>query len=208
VGRKQKHNVSTQRSVGTPGAIDAVAPPVPTEHHHRAAHSNAEIIKMEYIIVSKAPRNILLSLLGFLGTGALFGGATMIISPQGTLLHMPLSLLDHAPFSSFLVPGLILFLVLGVLPCLLVFALVKKPGCSIAERLNCYADMHWSWSFAMYTAFALIIWIQLEMVFLHAVHWSHTLYMFLAVAIISIALLPAVRKLYKEANAVSNMKDE
>lgn len=145
---------------------------------------------------SMTSRNILLILLGLLGLGAIFGGGSMIVSPNGAMLHIPLSLLDHSPFRTFLVPGLILFFVLGLLPCSLVFALIVKPDFPIAERLNAYSDMHWSWTFTIYVAFALIIWIQVEMAFLRAVHWSHTLYMFWVVMIIAIALLPAIRHMY------------
>ena len=71
-------------------------------------------------------RNILLFLLGFLGVGALFGGGVLIVSPSGKLFGMPLSLLDNSPFTDFLIPGLILFIVLGLIPCLLVVGLLKN----------------------------------------------------------------------------------
>lgn len=143
-------------------------------------------------------RNILLILLALLGIGALCGGGVLIISPSGQLIGMPLSMLDNSPFPNFLIPGIVLFSVLGLLPCLLVFALLKKPESTLAERINFFYDMHWSWSFSIYVGFALIIWIQLEMVFLNGVHWLHTLYMFWAVAILFIALLPPVRAFYKK----------
>ncbi|HNZ42860.1 MAG TPA: hypothetical protein PLB59_06010 [Bacteroidales bacterium] len=145
-----------------------------------------------------AMRNVLIILLGFLGLGAIYGGGTLIISPSGELLGMPLSLLEHSPFNSFLVPGIILFSVLGIAPCLLIIALLKKPEKKFAERLNFFKDMHWSWSYSIYTGFALIIWIQIEMLFLQAVEWIHVFYVFLAVAIIFVALLPQVRILYKK----------
>jgi len=69
----------------------------------------------------------LISLLAFLGLGAIGGGGVLILSPSGELMGMPLSLLDHSPFSSFLIPGIILFTVLGLAPFLLIFALLKKP---------------------------------------------------------------------------------
>lgn len=147
---------------------------------------------------SKTPRNILLILLAILGLGAIFGGGVLIISPSGALFGMPLSMLKNSPFHNFLVPGIILFTVLGLIPSYLVFALIKKPENKLAERINFFHDMHWAWTFSIYVAFALIIWIQIEMVYLQAVHWSHTLYMFWAIAIIFIALLPPVRNEYKK----------
>ncbi len=146
----------------------------------------------------KSQRNVLLFLLAFLGLGAIFGGGILSISPTGELIGMPLSMLEKSPFSSFLVPGIILFLVLGLAPSLLIFALLGKPESKIAEQLNFYKDMHWSWTYSIYIAFALIIWIQLEMVFLQGVSWLHTFYMFFAIAIIFVALLPEVRRSYKK----------
>ena len=145
-----------------------------------------------------AARNLLLALLGFLGLGAVGGGGALALAPSGRLLGLPLALLAHSPFRSFLVPGLILFFVLGVVPCLLVVALVKKPVSPWAERLNLFADMHWAWTGSVYVAFALIIWLQVEMMMLNAVSWLHTFYMGLAVVILCVALLPGVRALYKK----------
>lgn len=147
---------------------------------------------------AKTPRKILLSLLGFLGLGALGGGGALSISPSGQLLGIPLALLAHSPFRRFLVPGLILFTVLGMAPCLLVVALLKKPASPLAERLNFCPDMHWAWTGSIYVAFALIGWIQIEMMLLDAVSWLHTFYMELAVGILFVALLPAVRVSYKK----------
>ncbi|MDB4918658.1 MAG: hypothetical protein JWQ54_641 [Mucilaginibacter sp.] len=146
---------------------------------------------------TKTTQNILLFLLAFLGLGAIGGGAVLIISPMGALLGMPVSMLERSPFNSFLIPGIILFTMLGLAPCLLIPALLKKPACKLAEKLNCFPDMHWSWTYSVYVAFALIIWIQFQMVFLQTVHWLHTFYMLFAVGLIYVALLPQVRNLYK-----------
>jgi hypothetical protein len=150
-------------------------------------------------MTAKASRNTLLWLLALLGLGAVGGGGLLTAAPSGRLLGMPLSMLAGSPFPDFLVPGIVLFTVLGVVPCLLVVALLKKPASRWAERLNCFGDMHWAWTGSIYVAFALIGWIQLEMVFLNAVSWLHTVYMGWAVAILLVALLPQVRRLYEKA---------
>ncbi|MFC1731094.1 hypothetical protein ACFL6I_12240 [candidate division KSB1 bacterium] len=146
----------------------------------------------------KITRNIFLILLGFLGLGAIGGGGVLIISSTGELIGMPLSMLEKSPFNSFFIPGVILFSVLGLIPLLLIIALLKKPESKLAEQINLFKDMHWSWTYSIYIAFTLISWIQIQMVFLHAVHWLHTFYMFYAIAIIIIALLPQIRNLYKK----------
>jgi hypothetical protein len=144
-------------------------------------------------------RNLHLFLLGFLGFGALFGGSVLIISPSGELFQMPLYLLKNSPFDDFLFPGIILFTILGLTPCFLIFALITKPISAFAERFNFFKDLYWAWSYSIYVAFALIIWIQVEMAYIQSVHWSHTLYMFWAIAIIFVALLPQIRNLYKNS---------
>ena len=151
----------------------------------------------ENIIKSKMIRNILLIVLGFLSLGAIGGGGVLIISPSGELIGMPLTELKHSPFTSFLIPGIVLFSVLGLGPLLLIIALLKKPASRLAEHINIFKDMHWSWTFSIYIGCILIGWIQIQMIFLQSIHWLHTFYMFYAVAIIIIALLPQVRILYK-----------
>ncbi|MEO8403293.1 MAG: hypothetical protein ABI480_01810 [Chitinophagaceae bacterium] len=147
---------------------------------------------------TKSARNILIVLLAFLGIGAIGGGGVLIISPRGELIGMPLSMLNHSPFNSFLLPGIILVLMLGIAPLLLIIALLKKTESKLAERFNFFSDMHWSWTYSIYIAFVLIFWIQIQMAFLSAVSWLHTFYMFLAVVIIFVALLPQIRNQYKK----------
>lgn len=146
----------------------------------------------------KQTRNLLISLLVFLGAGALFGGGILMIAPDGSLIGMPVSILRHSPFTDFLIPGVILFVVLGIVPVLLAIALVKQPASKVAERINIFKDMQWTWSFCIYIGVILIGWIQVQMVLLSAVHWLHTLYMFLSILIIITALLPGMRRLYKK----------
>ena len=141
-------------------------------------------------------RNFLIFLLSFLALGALGGGGLLIIDPSGELLGTPLSMLDTSPFNDFLIPGIILFIVFGVVPFMLIYALLKKSKSIVAERLNTFKDMHWSWSFTIYLGFALIIWIQLQIVFIDGVGWLHTFYTFLALIILFVTLLPKIRLHY------------
>lgn len=126
------------------------------------------------------------------------GGALLVISPKGHLLGIPLYLLAHSPFTSFLIPGLILFTIIGLCPCLLVVALINKPANKYFEYLNYCKDMHWAWGFTIYIAFALIIWIQVETIFVGGTSWLQTFYLLYAIPIILIALHPQVRNFYKK----------
>lgn len=148
---------------------------------------------------SKTARNIHLCLLAFLGLSAIGGGGALIISPSGKLIGgLPLSILAHSPFNDFLFPGIILFFVLGIAPCLISIALIKKPKSELAEKLNLFQDMHWAWTFSIYISFALIIWIQVETIFVQSAGWLQTFYMLYAIPIILVALLPQIRNIYKK----------
>jgi len=58
--------------------------------------------------------------------------------------------------------------------------------------------MYWAWSFGVNVAFALILWIQVETIYIQGVGWLHTFYMLYAIPLILVALLPQVRDLYKK----------
>lgn len=148
---------------------------------------------------TKIIQNIFLIVLGFLALGAIGGGIVLIISPTGELIGIPLSEFKNIPFNSYLIPGIILFSVLGVMPLLLIGALLRKPESKLAEQINVFKDMHWSWSYSIYIAFTLIGWVHIQLIFLQSsVHWLHTFYMFYAILIIIIALLPQVRNIYNK----------
>ena len=64
-------------------------------------------------------------ILCFVGTGALFGGMLGITDPYGASFGMSSELLRRGPFTSFLIPGLFLFIVIG-LGHLIAFVFVKR----------------------------------------------------------------------------------
>jgi len=51
-----------------------------------------------------------------LSVGALGGGLVLMIAPRGEIMPLPLAALAGSPFDTYLVPGLILFGVLGLGP--------------------------------------------------------------------------------------------
>jgi hypothetical protein len=50
----------------------------------------------------------------FVGLTAVVSGAMLIVVPTGSLLQMPPDMLKATPFDDFLLPGVMLFLVIGV----------------------------------------------------------------------------------------------
>ena len=147
--------------------------------------------------MKKAAQKTHHALLSFLGLTAMIGGAALIISPSGKLLGgLPLSILENSPFPDFLIPGIILFFVLGFFPLLIVGALIKRPFIAFAEYFNLFKDMYWVWTYSIYIALALIIWIQVETFFVQGVGWLQMFYMLYAIVMLIVALLPQIRNNY------------
>ena len=69
---------------------------------------------------------LLAGLMLFQALSGLFGGGALILDPTGHSLQIPLSLLEGSPFSNYLLPGIILFVVLGIFPSILFYGLIRK----------------------------------------------------------------------------------
>lgn len=140
---------------------------------------------------------MLIFLLAVLGIGAVFGGGSLILDPTGEMIGMPIDVMKVQWFSDYLIPGIILLLVLGVAPLLLMWALIRRPDWRLGHKLNLCRTMHWSWMFSLYIAFALIIWILVQLYILKAIGVIHIVYLALGVAIQIFTLLPASREYYE-----------
>lgn len=131
-----------------------------------------------------------------LGIGAVCGGLALALDPSGGLIKMPITLLDPSPFNNFLIPGIILLVMLGIIPLIISYALITKRHWKAADTLNVFPGMHWSWAFSLYIGFALIIWITLQVYFIKQIAFIHVFYVFLGLLIQATTLLPSVQKYY------------
>ena len=62
----------------------------------------------------KVLTRVLGSLQVFIGLGAIGGGLGLILEPSGANLGIPLEALENSPFSTYLVPGIVLLTVNGL----------------------------------------------------------------------------------------------
>lgn len=132
-----------------------------------------------------------------LGIGAIFGGLVLIIDPSGRLIKMPITLLQKSPFNNFLIPGIILLLILGIMPLIVSYALITRRNWKVATRLNIFIEMHWSWTYSLYIGFALIIWITMEAYFIGQMAAIHVFYLFLGLLIQAVTVLPPVQRYFR-----------
>ena len=138
---------------------------------------------------------ILIFLIFLLGLGAAVSGALLVIAPDGHLLQMPLSNLANAPFRSFLIPGLLLTLFIGIFPLLDAYSLWKQPSWDWPRTINPFRTMHWSWAGSLAAGIAVIIWILVQIQWVQT-GFLHILYLIWGVTILVIAFLPTVRDYY------------
>ena len=118
----------------------------------------------------KLVRMVAIVMLFFLGITALLGSVPMIMDPSGAMLSIPLSLLEHSPFSNFLIPGVILLCA----NCLLSFfvlalALRKSSG--------------YGWQIAVQGC-VLAGWISVQVTMIRSVNGLHYLYWLVALILI------------------------
>ncbi len=62
------------------------------------------------------------------GIGAVYGGLQLFAEPSGSGLQMRLSFLEHSPFKSYLIPGIILLIVNGILSFVTVVTILFKTS--------------------------------------------------------------------------------
>ncbi|ADI14904.1 hypothetical protein [Truepera radiovictrix] len=94
---------------------------------------------------------VLMALLLLLSANALFGGYSLLADPSGGGLGMPVSLLEGSLFADFLIPGLILFSVLGLFPLLIIWALWSRPTFGVLKGLERLTHEHWAWAGIVFT---------------------------------------------------------
>lgn len=100
-----------------------------------------------------------LVLLFFNGIGAVYGGGNLILHPDGSSLGITIDYLKHSPFSDFMIPGIILFLVNGVLSLLIaVLTILNRPN---------YKNLIFA------EGLLLSGWILIQMVLLRTVNFLH-----------------------------------
>lgn len=126
------------------------------------------------------------------------GGAVLVADPSGGLMGMPLSVLRRGPFADFLVPGLALLLVLGVLPAITAVGLWSRPRLPAARPLERAFGEHWAWICAVVVGMGLLIWLAVELWVVGA-SWLLVVYAVLAFAVLVLAWLPTTRRFYRAA---------
>jgi hypothetical protein len=139
---------------------------------------------------------ILCALLLFLGLGAFAGGGMLILQPDGSLLGMEPGWLSESPFSSYLIPGFLLFIFSGLLPLFTFLGLLIQPEWRWANAFNIYPNRHWAWTYSLYSGIIVITWITVQLM-MTRYFWLQPVMIFTGLLIIIITLTPSIMKRFE-----------
>ena len=125
-----------------------------------------------------ATRGLVIALALFSAVSAIGGGIELVVWRAGNG-YFPLALLDHTPFASFLVPGLMLAIVVG--------------GTSLASALTALRRSRAAVDITILAGAALTLWILAEVAMMRGVHWLHAVFGALGVTILVLGVHAALR---------------
>ena len=109
----------------------------------------------------KIINRLLLILHGFVGLGAMGGGMMAILNPDGPG-GMAVDVLKNSPFSNFLIPGIILFAVIGL------GNIFSSITVLLKSKYQGYISSVFGW--------ALVIWIIVQCIMLQMVIYLHVIF--------------------------------
>ncbi len=146
---------------------------------------------------------ILSFLLLFLSAGAIYGGGSFIISPDGSLLQMDEGWLDLIPFTNFLIPGIILFTMLGIFPFFALIGLFYRKSNRKLNLLNIFREKHWGWTYSLYSGIICIVWIIVQQIMTEYFVLQPVISA-VGILIVIVCLIPRVQKFYTKEPFINN----
>jgi hypothetical protein len=130
-----------------------------------------------------------------IGISAFAGGASLMLAPDGSLLGLKIELLKHSPFANYFIPGLVLFLLMGIFPSIILFGLLFKPEWKIFDVFNIYKDRHGAWAYSLYCGIIVLAWVIFQQVMV-TYFWLQPLVAVAGLLIIVLTLMPVVMRYY------------
>jgi len=116
------------------------------------------------------------------GLSGIAGGNGLVGDPSGESLQIPIEWLEGSPFNDYHIPGWILLIILGILPVITFFGLIRRQ--------------RWAWFASLIIAIGLMIWIAVEIMVIGYHHEPplQLIYGLVGVLMLITTLLPIVRR--------------
>ncbi len=125
---------------------------------------------------------VLIGLVGTLGVRGLVGGGQFILVPSGDVIGVSTTVLAPTPVRDFLVPGLFLFVGLGLFP--------------LVSAYGLYRGHRWAWSGTLVVGVALACWAVVEGLVLGFGERLQYLNLVYGIGLVVLAFSPVVRAHY------------
>ena len=131
----------------------------------------------------------LIALLTTIGVGALISGAMMFLAPDGHLMQWSTTQLAGTPFSSYLIPGIVLFTFVGIFPLFTAYGLLKRPDWIWPNAINPSKNVHWVWTASWAAGVVMLVWIAVETLLLGLISFLQPAISVYGVTILALTLL-------------------
>ena len=112
-------------------------------------------------------------LLSFISVTAILSGLMMIGYPDGSALNLSPGLLEGTPFKNYMVPGILLVILVGIINLLAVFYNMKRD------------PKRYTWALA--GGIMICVWIITQMILIRSFQWLHIVYLAMGVVVILIS---------------------
>lgn len=136
---------------------------------------------------------VLVGLLAFQGLSAIGGGAAFLADTSGAVAGMGTEVLAGTPFTTYLWPGLLLSLGLGVPALVAAVGVHRRVRARLAAPLERATGHHWSWSVSLAIGVALMAWIVVQVLLIPERSALQPTMFTVGAALVAVTLLPAVR---------------
>jgi hypothetical protein len=123
----------------------------------------------------------------------------LFLDPSGRLMQWSVEDLQGTPFADYLIPGIVLFVFIGVYPIFVGYSLISKPAWRWPEAVNPATKHHWAWAASWSVGIIMLIWIIVETALLGLISFLQPVIAVWALAIVLLAFLPGVRRHYKRS---------
>ncbi|NSW91753.1 MAG: hypothetical protein HPY74_13975 [Firmicutes bacterium] len=126
----------------------------------------------------------------FVGIGAIFGGLAAIIDPEEPL-GITVEALKNSPFKNYLIPGIILFTIIGL------GNIFSALMCRFKPQFQGYISSVFGW--------ALVIWIVVQCIMLNTVAFPHILFFIIGVIKAVLSAIILFKQRLFPANIILNL---
>lgn len=127
----------------------------------------------------------------FIGIGGMAGGLGAITNPNAPM-GMTLDALKYSPFSNYLIPGILLFGVIGLGNVLCAVSMLLK------SKFQGYTSSVFSW--------ALVIWIVVQVIMLRIIHYLHVIFFILGLVQAVLSAIMLLNEHLFPANIILNIE--